>query len=98
MPLKGHRLQEELGDLFVVGVKVFQRHRRVLPLGRSRAAPRSAQRAPIGTSLAAGLPFRVIMISDSAPLSTASTRRERRVLASSMLTVIITECALARAS
>src|SRR4051794_13566706 len=39
-----------------------------------------------GTSLAAGLALRAMMISDSVPLSTASTRRERLDLASSMLT------------
>src|ERR1700677_1430519 len=41
----------------------------------------------IGTSRAAGLPFRAMMISGVAPLSTSSTNRERWVLASSMLTI-----------
>src|SRR5271155_706794 len=43
--------------------------------------------APIGTSRAAGLPFRAMMISLVAPLSTSSTSRERWVLASSILTI-----------
>src|SRR5271155_4337035 len=43
----------------------------------------------IGTRRAAGLPFRAMMISDSAPLSTRSTRRDRFDLASSMSTVVM---------
>jgi hypothetical protein len=45
----------------------------------------------IATSLAAGRPFRAMMISVSAPVSTASTRRDRLDFASSMLTMGMTD-------
>ena len=45
--------------------------------------------APIGTSRATGRPLRAMMISATAPVSTASTSRESCVLASSMLTVVM---------
>src|SRR5277367_1106365 len=56
------------------------------PLSSPNRLPACAG-APIGTSRAAGLPFRAMMISLVAPLSTSSTSRERWVLASSILTI-----------
>src|SRR3979411_2505215 len=55
-----------------------------LPLATPIRGPRPAG-LPMGTNFAAGLPLRAITISCSTPLSTASTRRERLDLASSIL-------------
>src|ERR1700733_5013749 len=61
------------------------------PLATPIRLPRDA--GLIATSLAAGRPLRAMMISVSAPLSTAATRRERLDLACSILTVGIGACA-----
>jgi hypothetical protein len=88
-------LAEEHGlNLGVHGLEGLEIHGRIFA---GKQPQPTLLRWPRGTSFAAGLTLRAMMISFSAPLSTASTSLESDVFASSMLTIAMAR-SLARLS